>query len=372
MVNEDDDLTLKCQLDNAYDFMSQSEEQVLKEIDQLKVTISCLEANINEINDSLSSISNTNDSNAVLFSPSVNNKKIINYCNIQQQKMENFENELSSANTNLLLLNNRRVGLSSTLCCLGNLNDIRIKNQDIIEKYNIEIDENKIDDNNNSVLGINLLETQENERKRIARDLHDSTVQNLTSMMHKTELCTRLIDIDTVRAKLELQTMILTIKTTINDMRSIIYDLRPMSLDDLGLVVTIERFINEIKINHDIDLSLSVRNKEKGVLPIINLTLFRIIQEASNNALKHAKATKIIISLEYNDDLILLNINDNGTGFKQIEPSEAKNNIFSGFGLSIMKERVLLLSGEINIESDLNTGTEISVKVPLRTYKEDR
>lgn len=371
MVNEDDNIALNCQLSNAFDFLTQSEEQIKEEIDQLKIAISCLEENINEVNDSLSSIFVTNDSNAVLFSPSVKNEKINNYNNVQQQqKKKNFENELITANANLLLLINRRTGLSNSISCLENLNDIRIKKQEIIEKYNIQNDEYEID--NNGAIGINLLETQENERKRIARDLHDSTVQNLTSMMHKTELCTRLIDIDTVRAKLELQTMIHTIKTTINDMRSIIYDLRPMSLDDLGLVVTIEKFIKEIKTNHDIDLSLSVLNKEKSVLPIINLTLFRIIQEASNNSLKHAIATKIMISLEYNDDLILLNINDNGTGFKQIDANEAGSNIFSGFGLSIMKERVLLLSGEIKIESNSNIGTNISVKVPLRTYKEDR
>ena len=370
MANEDDNTELINQASNALEFLNQFKEQVQEKIDLIKVDISYLEENISEINNCLSSGSNSKDSNTVLFSPTVNKEKVNKYNCKQQENMMNYEDELINSRSKLLLLNNRRISLSNTISCLDKLNNIRAQKQEGIEKSYKKNGEHEIE--NSGAQGINLLETQENERKRIARDLHDSTVQNLTSMMHKTELCTRLIDIDSVRAKLELQTMIHTIKATINDMRNIIYDLRPMSLDDLGLVVTIDRFIKEIKSNHVIDLSLSVINKEKIVLPIINLTLFRIIQEASNNSLKHAKATKIIIGLEYNDDSILLSISDNGLGFKQLKSNESENNILSGFGLSIMKERVLLLSGEIKIESDTNIGTKITVKVPLRTYKEDK
>ena len=105
---------------------------------------------------------------------------------------------------------------------LSRLND-HLKNDHVCNS-------NKLDGGlNEDVNGLKLLETQEIERKRIARELHDSTVQNLTNLVHKTELCTKLVDLDPIRAKLELQTMINTIKTTINDMRNIIYDLRPMS-----------------------------------------------------------------------------------------------------------------------------------------------
>ena len=82
--------------------------------------------------------------------------------------------------------------------------------------------------------------------------------KNLTNLMYKTELCTKLIDIDQVRSKLELQTMIRTIKGTIADMRNIIYDLRPMSLDDLGLISTIEKYINE-----KFDFSLMLETLQK-------------------------------------------------------------------------------------------------------------
>jgi len=223
----------------------------------------------------------------------------------------------------------------------------------------------------NSEFGINALESHENERKRIARDLHDSTVQNLTNLMYKTELCTKLIDIDPVRAKLELQTMIRTIKGTISEMRNIIYDLRPMSLDDLGLMSTIEKIINEKKSNHEIDIDFHVNEMKCDVLPIVNLTIFRIVQEATNNAIKHGKASKIDIDLFYGETSITLTISDNGIGFnKSAQKEDEQDN--SGFGLSIMKERVLLLSGQFNIEPSFNKGTIIKVVVPIRTYTGDK
>lgn len=216
--------------------------------------------------------------------------------------------------------------------------------------------------------GLKLLKTQEIERKRIARELHDSIVQNLTNLVHKTELCTKLVDMDPIRAKLELQTMINTIKTTINEMRNVIYDLRPMSLDDLGLVITVSRYIKQFIDSNRIKVSLNVENERKIFSDIIDLTLFRIIQEACNNALKHANATEINISLIYNEDSINLTIEDNGCGFDQTENKVEKyseNKSLHGFGLPMMKERVGLLSGKLDIESKVNKGTKVSVCVPI-------
>lgn len=218
------------------------------------------------------------------------------------------------------------------------------------------------------VNGLKLLEIQEIERKRIARELHDSTVQNLTNLVHKTELCTKLVDLDPIRAKLELQTMIGTIKTTINDMRNIIYDLRPMSLEDLGLVITVKRYIKQFIDSTKIKVVLNVENERKINSDIIDLTLFRIIQEGCNNAMKHAKATVIYINLNYNKNNIELVIEDNGCGFEQNickEDQYVLSNSLSGFGLPMMKERVGLLSGQIEIVSAINKGTKIRVCVPI-------
>ena len=98
---------------------------------------------------------------------------------------------------------------------------------------------------------LSILEIQENERQRISRELHDSTVQNLTSIVHKTELCNKLLDIDPIRCRLELTMMSRTLRDIIDDTRKLIYNLRPMSFDDIGLDVTIERAIDKIKNDDD-------------------------------------------------------------------------------------------------------------------------
>lgn len=216
-------------------------------------------------------------------------------------------------------------------------------------------------------IGLGVLETQEFERKRIARELHDSTVQNLTNFVHKTELCLKLVDMDTVRVKLELRSMIDSIRETINDMRSIIYDLRPMSLDDLGLVVTVERYIDQLRsTTENIDFQLKVMEKEVFLPSVVTLTLFRVIQEACNNAIKYSKASTILVYIYYGLEDIEIEVKDNGIGFDD-KNDKNSTEMNSGFGLSIMKERIYLLSGNIKIESTIDIGTTVKVKVPYIT-----
>jgi len=240
------------------------------------------------------------------------------------------------------------------------------------QSYKSDKEENDNLDSNTIDKGIGFLETQENERQRIARDLHDSTVQNLTSIIHKTELCLRLIDIDTVRAKLELATISNTIKTIINDMRDIIYDLKPMSLDDLGLVVTLERYANKIMEAQDIKVIIYSNKEEKEILPVIKITLFRIIQEACHNVIKHAKATLIEISIDYQELEISVSIKDNGIGFDFERQQKNVSEPTSSFGLSIMRERISLLSGTLNIQTKNGMGTIVTISVPITKHKGEK
>lgn len=369
---------LKSNLDRSYFFVNSLNDEENEIIRHIQMDLELLKDNLNELNISILDKKVSNDSNAELFTPSLTKndryKKLydeIEQCNIKLvQLQEDLELHLT-----------KKRELENLRDCIILLNEISTYNNDF--QYYNSIDNNLIKedvydlnkikfDQLNSSFGINALESHEDERKRIARDLHDSTVQNLTNLMYKTELCTKLIDIDNVRAKLELQTMIRTIKGTIADMRNIIYDLRPMSLDDLGLISTIEKYINEKKSSHNVNIEFKINEEKYEVLPIVNLTIFRIVQEATNNAIKHGKAKKIVIDLFYDDDSIILTISDNGIGFNEASPKITDDKINSGFGLSIMKERVLLLSGQLSIESDNNKGTTIKVIVPVRNYMGDK
>lgn len=212
---------------------------------------------------------------------------------------------------------------------------------------------------------MDILKQQELERQRIARDLHDTTVQVLTNLVHKCEICSKIMDVDSTRAKLELEIMSKTLRETIDDMRNIIYDLRPMAFDDLGLETTLRNAISKIDANTDMYVSFNINGDMVEVSSVIALTLLRIMQEASSNSIKYSKGKHLDVLLNYNEDDIELTIKDDGIGF-EIEslPNPGENN--KGFGLSIMKERVFLLSGKIKIESKINGGTAINIKVPIQ------
>lgn len=215
--------------------------------------------------------------------------------------------------------------------------------------------------------GVSILETQEMERKRIARDLHDSTVQNLTNLVHKTEFCSKMIDRDAIQVKLELMTMMENIRHTIDDMRRIIYDLRPMSIDDLGLIPTVQKLVEDNqKIYPDVNVNIGIKSEVDEIdLPsVVSLTIFRIIQEACNNMYKYAEASEAFIDFQFQEELIMVTIRDNGVGFlkEELEKQDKKQ---SGFGISIMQERAQLLGGTLEVQSVPGEGTTIHLEVPF-------
>lgn len=227
-------------------------------------------------------------------------------------------------------------------------------------------------------LRMKFLNIQENEKNRIARDLHDTTVQNLTSLIHKSELCLKLVDVDPIRTKLELQAMKNLLKESVGELRNIIYGLKPMSLDDFGLNVTVKKFVNQLNLADGPKFRFITEGYEKSDMDsVITLTLFRIIQEACNNAIKHSMANNVDILIDYMDDCINVIIMDDGIGYKSDDESGNEEKDFSsigdgdsisGFGMSIMRERTYLLSGSFMIDYanvEEKKGTKIVVVIPL-------
>lgn len=214
---------------------------------------------------------------------------------------------------------------------------------------------------------LRVLDVQEKERSRIARELHDSSLQDLTHLIHMLELSSMYIDKDPIRAKLELESCTQNLKHIISGIRDTIFDLRPMTFDDLGFKQCIENEVQTLKLqykNCDIifdvnDIELPNNTKKREIFNIFLVTLYRIILEALINALKHSGADTINFSLKDSCDEIIVNITDNGKGFSVEESVKDKH-----FGISIMYERVYLLNGKISIISDFDKGTKIEVIVP--------
>ena len=201
-----------------------------------------------------------------------------------------------------------------------------------------------------------ILQTVESERQRIARDLHDSTVQSLTSLTHKTELCLKLMDVDPIRCRLELTSQGKILKDIINELRNMIYNLRPMSFDDIGFNITVERALDKLRNSNNIRCNFKTSGDEYMVDSLVSLTLLRVIQEACSNSIKHGHAREINVSLKYEPKSLTLTIKDDGDGFDTSAIPEFTRDDNSGFGLSMMKERIYLLSGKISILSKPGEG----------------
>ncbi len=202
---------------------------------------------------------------------------------------------------------------------------------------------------------------QEQDRKRIARDLHDVSLQNLAHLAHKLELAGMMMDKDPVGAKLELHIINKKLHEVIDDIRDIIFDLRPMTFDDLGFRESVERLLSVINAEgqYEIDADLSDVSCEND---LILMNIFRIIQEILNNIVEHAEAHRIVIRCFQEDHTCHIFLSDDGVGFDEedLENMEGKH-----FGISIIRERVNLLRGELLIRSHAGEGTQIQIKIPL-------
>ena len=241
---------------------------------------------------------------------------------------------------------------------------IKVAREDIVSPDSIEEIELEPD------MNMLILESVEGERQRIARDLHDSSVQSLTSLVHKSELCMKLLDIDPIRCRLELSSMSKILRDVINDMRKMIYDLRPMSFDDIGFDITVERALDKFKQANNVHIVYKVEGEPYELKSIVSITLLRVIQETCSNSVKHGKASTINITMEFLHNELKLVIEDDGVGFDKSTIPTVTRNDNSGFGLSMMKERIYLLSGKLSIESSVGNGCKTTVNLPIK--KEDK
>lgn len=201
----------------------------------------------------------------------------------------------------------------------------------------------------------------ENERSRITRELHDTTIQNLVHTVHQTELISRYMDDDPVRAKLELSLLSKNLKETIGDIRNIIYDLKPMSISDLGFTDALDEYLLNLKMVSKIHFDYNMNDDLGHLTENEQLILFRILQEACNNAVRHSEAQNVEINIcEDREGYYKITVDDDGKGCK-------KENIrkINHYGLEILKERVEMLSGTYRIETDTDKGFHITIIIPM-------
>ncbi|MCY7767368.1 two-component sensor histidine kinase DegS, partial [Bacillus inaquosorum] len=214
--------------------------------------------------------------------------------------------------------------------------------------------------------GLRIIEAQEEERKRVSREIHDGPAQMLANVMMRSELIERIFrDRGAEDGFQEIKNLRQNVRNALYEVRRIIYDLRPMALDDLGLIPTLRKYLyttEEYNGKVKIHFQCIGETEDKRLAPQFEVALFRLAQEAVSNALKHSESEEITVKVEITKDFVILMIKDNGKGFDLKEAKEKKN---KSFGLLGMKERVDLLEGTMTIDSKIGLGTFIMIKVPL-------
>ena len=207
-----------------------------------------------------------------------------------------------------------------------------------------------------------LVNAQETERQRLSRQIHDGPAQALSNFILQTEIAMRLMDVDASQAREELNNLKASAMGTFQKVRNFIFELRPMMLDDLGLVPTVRRYVDAFKEQTGLDISMTVTGSERRLEPYVEVMLFRAIQELLGNAARHAQATMVRVLLDMGQERIRVSVDDNGKGFDP-ESLQQGNNL----GLRLIRERTEMLGGNFEIDSNIGKGTRISFAVPARS-----
>jgi signal transduction histidine kinase len=209
-----------------------------------------------------------------------------------------------------------------------------------------------------------ITKAQEDERKRIARELHDDTAQRLIALSRRLDA---LADSEggLSEAGIErLEQLQQRIEDALQEVRRFSRDLRPSVLDDLGLLPALEGLLADLE-KSGVAAELKVSGTRRRLSPDIELALFRIVQEALNNVVRHAQASNVVIDVEFSDSRVKVAVSDDGQGFELLGGSTGDFAVAGKFGLLGIEERAELLHGHFQVRSGMGEGTTVGVDVPI-------
>jgi signal transduction histidine kinase len=208
-----------------------------------------------------------------------------------------------------------------------------------------------------------ITKSQEEERRRIARDLHDDTIQALIAIGQRLELARDLIYESPDEAGDQLRDLRKMVTRTIESVRAFSRDLRPTTLEDLGLVPALQYLVNNLIQRDGTDASLEVEGSPEGLPPDLEVTIYRIVQEALTNVRRHAQASQVQVRAQFLPHLVIITVRDNGIGFEV--PDDVTELAHQGnYGLVGLRERAQLFGGQLIITSQPGAGTEVQVLLP--------
>lgn len=206
-----------------------------------------------------------------------------------------------------------------------------------------------------------IVNAQEAERQRLSRQMHDGPAQALSNFILQTEIAMRLLDVDQAQAKDELANLKASAMGTFQKVRNFIFELRPMMLDDLGLIPTLRKYADAFKEQTGLDVSVTVTGSERRLEPYLEVMIFRAVQELLGNAARHSQATMIKVQVDLGNEFLRISVDDNGRGFDADTLSESTN-----LGLKLIRERAEMLGGKFEVDSAAGAGARITFTVQAK------
>ena len=206
-----------------------------------------------------------------------------------------------------------------------------------------------------------IVNAQEAERQRLSRQMHDGPAQAMSNFILQTEIAMRLLDIDPAQAKEELSSLKNSAMGTFQKVRNFIFELRPMMLDDLGLIPTIRKYVDAFKEQTGLEVNLTVTGTERRLEPYLEIMIFRAIQELLGNSARHSQAATLKLHIDMGNEQVRVSVDDNGKGFDP-EAVRAGNSL----GLKLIQERTEMLGGTFEMDSSIGKGARIVFSVPAR------
>lgn len=205
-----------------------------------------------------------------------------------------------------------------------------------------------------------IIRSQEMERQRIAREIHDGPAQAIANVVLRLDIVKKVFDQNTDAVPDELSKMKVLAQNALNEIRGFIFDLRPMTLQDLGLAATIKRVINTMSVSDDCEIQFIQEGEERELNQDVKLAIFRITQECLNNMRKHSKAKYCWVHLKYLQNKVILIVEDDGVGFDEKTVADSQRKYIS-FGILGMRERADDIGASLEIRSDVGAGTKVTL-----------
>jgi two-component system sensor histidine kinase DegS len=208
-----------------------------------------------------------------------------------------------------------------------------------------------------------IIEAQEGDRQRLARQMHDGPAQSLTNLILQAEIVEKSFGVSTDQARSELTNLRNAVSTAFEKTMDFVFELSPMMLDDLGAVPTVRRYVEDFQEKTGLSIAFDLAGDEHRMAPYVEVTIFRVIQELLHNVWQHAHANHVQVGINLQGSKVGITVEDDGSGFDVEEVvNSAKGR--KTLGIATMQQRLEMLSGTIQFDSSLGRGTKVIVQIP--------